>query len=795
MLIRILLKDLRRKKGINLILFLFILIATVFLASSVNNMLTVSHATEYFMEKTKIPDEIMFVSHSEENKKAIEDWLNEKDTKVDSYEYQESFFLTASNLKLLIDGARKEFECSNSIYFETNPTENILALDQNGKAIEVSDGEFAIGIAEANNQGLKVGDQVEINSGGVKKTLTLKTLIKESLFVGNMSGMVRCIVSNQDYEDLKGGSAIMQTDQFFIYTADTKNLEKSCSAQEFTNMPITLSKELLKMLYVMDTIVAGVLIIIGICLIFMSVLVLRFTIVFTIEEEYREIGIMKAIGIKNRGIKGLYLIKYLALVLLGAIAGCIISFPVGNLMLKSVSTKMLMENSTNNGYCNILCAVAVILFVLALCYLSMHKLNRISTIDAIRNGQTGERYSKKSLLSLHKSRHTAVPIFLAVNDICSNIRRYVVLLLVFAVGIVLMIVPFNTINTMKSPQMAQQFGMDTKADAYMTAIEQNGKVISTFAELEDNLERVRGELKDKGYDLSLSSDGIMFLSYHTDKSDEAWNYLTKQPVDSDGSYLSYAEGQPPILENEIAMSKDVMEEMGVSIGDSVTTTLCGKEHTFIITGSYQDYMQLGKSVRLNTALDLSEQAINQYLYIQVYQNHPESAVEAETLIAELTKDFPKYTIQTAQEIIDSNVGGIVGIIDSMRIWLIALMAGINILITMLMMKMFLMDEKGQIAMLRSIGFKNRSIRIWQTTRFSAVLLLALVVAIPLSRLMDCTALKSIFGIMGAEMEIHVIPLEVYVLYPGILFLAIVAAALVSSASVKKIDIREMNNLE
>ena len=55
-------------------------------------------------------------------------------------------------------------------------------------------------------------------------------------------------------------------------------------------------------------IMAGLLILIGICLILIALLVLRFTLVFTIEEEYREIGIMKAMGLRNFAIKKLYLI-------------------------------------------------------------------------------------------------------------------------------------------------------------------------------------------------------------------------------------------------------------------------------------------------------------------------------------------------------------------------------------------------------------------------------------------------------------------------------------------------------
>ena len=55
---------------------------------------------------------------------------------------------------------------------------------------------------------------------------------------------------------------------------------------------------------------------VSICLILIAFMVLRFTIVFTLQEDYREIGIMKAIGLKDAGIKSVYLIKYLAIAVL-----------------------------------------------------------------------------------------------------------------------------------------------------------------------------------------------------------------------------------------------------------------------------------------------------------------------------------------------------------------------------------------------------------------------------------------------------------------------------------------------
>ncbi len=58
-----------------------------------------------------------------------------------------------------------------------------------------------------------------------------------------------------------------------------------------------------------DGIIAAVLIIISGLLMLIAMLCIRFTIITSMEEDYREIGVMKAIGIHNKDIQN-YIIKY-----------------------------------------------------------------------------------------------------------------------------------------------------------------------------------------------------------------------------------------------------------------------------------------------------------------------------------------------------------------------------------------------------------------------------------------------------------------------------------------------------
>ena len=56
MFLNILKKDLKRKRAMNIILLIFITLATMFVSSSVNNILTVTTALDDYFEMAGVPD-------------------------------------------------------------------------------------------------------------------------------------------------------------------------------------------------------------------------------------------------------------------------------------------------------------------------------------------------------------------------------------------------------------------------------------------------------------------------------------------------------------------------------------------------------------------------------------------------------------------------------------------------------------------------------------------------------------------------------------------------------------------
>lgn len=793
MIQRILKKDMKRRKSINFILFLFITLASVFLSSSVNNILAVTTAVDYYLDYANVPD-VNLIAIGTDEKEEIDTWLKEDAPRVEDYDYNTMVTLTEKGLSVERTGKKSSFTTNGvTMYLSTMDTEYSKVFNLEGEEFSLDSGEIALSKATVERNKLKVGDSITVKMGGLERIFTFKQEMKDASFSSDMVGMSRMMVCQEDYREFEENENAELIGMYYVNTSDEKAFIRELNNQEFLSLINSITRSTYALVYSFDMIMAALLILIGICLIFIAMLVLRFTLVFTIEEEYREIGIMKAVGMRDFAIKKLYLIKYFFLVITGALLGMAASIPVSREMVAGVSKNMIMKDVSANLWVNFICTLIIIVIVLAFCYGCTRKLNKVSAITAIRGGQSGERYSRRAGMRLHRRKQMPVPVFLGFNDMFSHVRRYLVLMITFCLSFILITIPLNTLNTMRSNEMADKFCMDPQSAVYVKKIEAEGETAyKNTADLEKGMERVTEELAEEGYEAELTGIPIFFLQYVEKSKNINSNIMTIQVIGANKDYLTYQEGEPPVLTNEIAFSKTILEENDWNIGDTVEMQMSSGTKNMIITGTYSDYMQLGRSARLSPELDCSEEAMFDYWNIMVDMETDQTQAE---LADTLSNALPDYEWSDAQAVIDANVGGIQQSLEDMLVPMTGMLCAVIMLITFLMERLFIVREKGEIAMMKSVGYKNRTIRLWQVLRMVWVALASMIAAIPISLLSNRFVLKPIFAIMGAEVEIQVVPWQVYGVFPCILLLGIVAATIAAALHVKKIDIRELNNLE
>ncbi len=429
MYLNILKKDLKRKRAMNIILLVFIILASMFVSSGVSNILTVTTALERYFEMADVPDYFALYQNKASDKDVYK--VLESASAIDEFRIEEGITITQSN----ITRKGEPLNASNTSQTLTLQSDRVMGinyfLDDGSILKSVPKGKIYTAAFTEKNMGLKVGDRIIVEVEGVSREFTFAGGFKDAVLGSELMGIKRFIINGEDFDEYMSDETIknMYGGKFlYIHTDD---LDKTLSqiADISDSFTIANGTEVLDQAYIFNMIIMGLILAVSMILIIISFAVLRFTIAFTISEEFREIGVMKAIGIRNIKIRGLYLTKYFAISVVGACIGLILSYPFGKMLINYSSESIIIESS-NNIFVHAACALLVAAVILLFCLGCTGRVGKMSPIDAVRNGQTGERFRKKSVMSLGRSR-LGTTAFLAANDIVSSPKRYAVIIFTF----------------------------------------------------------------------------------------------------------------------------------------------------------------------------------------------------------------------------------------------------------------------------------------------------------------------------------------------------------------------------
>lgn len=793
MFFRILKKDLQRKRAMNVILLLFIIMAAMFLASSVSNLVTVFGAVEHFFNLSNVPDYIVFcLAEGEED--PIAEFLDENEW-VREYQTVDMLNLTSEQIEIKSRAAladKDEYEKPSTLAVCPIPEKFLKVFDEEQQPLSLKDGEIALARVEAERNHLAVGDVLSIQVGNVTQEFTVKEIVKDAAFGTSMIGFKRLYITEHDYLKFADQEGVVITKLYCVNYSDADVFQNAFRKMQFPVFS-NIDKETLEMTYVMDLLMTVVLIVVSICLILVAFLVLRFMIVFTLQEDYREIGVMKAIGISDGGIKGIYLVKYLALSVAGALVGFLLSFPFGDMLLRQTVVNIVTEYTGQNVVINLGCAAVVVLVVVLFCYGSTNRLKKISVMEAIRNGSNGERYRAKSRISLHGRKKMKPYVYMACNDITGNLRRFLLLLVIFFIGTQMILLPLSAVNTLKSEELIWSFSL-VPSDAYLTSGNEELYVLKGGdVKLRDDLEEIKEALRVRGYTASAWAEVGYTIPVYANDPDELYNYYSICRMgDTPKEDYQIIEGRTPQLADEVMLTEKTAEEMEVTIGDCVYYKLPEGDKAFMITGIYQSMINMGDGLRLSSEVDLGENTMSGIFSTQIEVEE----LEAEETCEVLKEIYPESKIRGAKDFMKDMLGNVADQLEVLQFFIVALVLLINSLITALMMKTFVAKERGEIAMLKSIGFADRTIRGWQTVRILLILAAAIVIGTAASKLLIPVAIAPIFAMMGGtHMKLVTEPLQAYVLYPALLLFVTGVVAYLGAGEVRRVDCKEINNME
>ncbi len=790
MLFRILKKDLKRKKVMNAILLCFILLATMFVASGISNVVSVMNGTDSYLDKAGIGDYVV-ISMGADSKASIDEILHEMES-IRDYRIEPVVFGEKSNLK---DMHGEKLEAKNSVIYQSIEDSRLKFFDKENKQItQIKPGHaYATGDFMEKNH-LQPGDKIRITHNSISFMVTLDGMAKDALLGSSMMGNSRFLFHREEIEKLLSDETIYNGYQGQISYIDLKDeagvSEIASAISQAPGIMFSGARSLIKMCYVMDMIVAFTMLILSICLIIVSFVVLKFSITFTIFEEFREIGVMKAIGISNFKIRSLYLTKYLMLAVIGAFVGFFVSIPFSDLLLRSVSSNMVLE-ADNHFLLSVLGAILVVIVILLYAFRCTKLVKKSSPIDAIRSGQTGERY-KKSPFRLVKS-HGSIGFFMAVNDVFSAPKRYMTIITTFFLCTLFVLVFVNVSSTMRSDTFITTFG--TRSDLYYTDLTEAMSCMNPDGrkQIEEYFAKTEVLFKKNGMPAKLCVETQYKYKVHFDGKD--YSISCQQGIHTKASAYEYINGVVPQNKNEIAITPTVSKLTGAKLGDTVTIDFGKETLDCVVVAYFQSMNQLGEVIRLHEDAPTDFTYIANVMSYQIdFDDHP-SAKEIEVRKEKIKKLFDNEKVMNATEYCDDCMGA-ASTMESVQYLLLGITLIVVLLVCILMERSFLADEKSQIAVLKAMGFGNRRVMEWQMIRFGIVTLVAVLLAaicsIPATYLIG----NPIFGMMGAGKVAYVIrPWKIFFLYPGIIFLMTLLASGMTALQIRTIKSNDTTNIE
>ncbi|SCY27229.1 putative ABC transport system permease protein [Lachnospiraceae bacterium XPB1003] len=786
MIFRILLKDIKRRKTMNIILLMFVLIASMFTGSGLSTTVSVMGGLDHFFDMSETGN-FLFIASGEGNSHEINRTLEKSDA-VKGYRVEKVYTAPTKSVK---KENGDDFKTGFPMFLsEDDRCEKNFDINNN-EITEVNEGHVYLSKSYMDANEINPGDRITIDIEGKSFDLIVDGIMKDAVFCDvHMMNTQRVVLNERDMRKIRNNPLFRNNGDliYYIYYIDCDDTRAVDSLlADVEGFEFSGDKEMLKNLYVMDLMISMIMIVLSILLIAVSFVILHFSINFTLEEDFREIGVLKAIGLKNFRIRSMNTVKYTAMAIGGSIAGFFASIPLAMKLVGAVEGKMVVEN-TAGVIPNLTGALVVTVLIGSYAWHCTGKIKKFSPMDAIRYGSSGERFSGKKGRRI-PSHRINVAFHLAVNDILSFPRRYLSILISFFLCTFIVLILDNAENTFKS-------------DAFMDMLFSRGDMVGEFSSadmLKKNYNDAELYLMYERMEKKLAAEGIPCrLSYVDDMSStlelngEDHKIRTIRSVRSLPEDHDYTEGSGPQNAGEIAVTKTIADKYGLEIGDVIKADMGKGKKDVVICGFFQSFANTGNVIRVSEEVRHDGYRVGG----AVIHFTKDMSGEDQKLLAGRIADICGFEkVSTAAKYCEDTMGVADGF-TALKWVMLFISFIVVLLVSILMERSFIASEKNQIALMKAVGFNNRSLVRWHIFRFAIIAEVAVLLAAAASVPMTTVIYSPVFYNMGvAEVRYRYNYLNILLIYPLLIFFETVFMVSLTSLCMRSIKSSDISNLE
>ncbi len=760
--------DVLRSKAISVTITLFVAAAAMLVALAATLVVNLSGAIDALMERAQTPHFMQM--HVGDLDRARLNAFAEAHASVADYQVLE--FLNLDSAAFVFgEGSLAGSVQDNGLTVQSERFDFLLDLD--GEAISVTDGQIYVPLTYLQDGSARVGDRATVAG----RTMTVAGPLRDSQMQPLLSSSKRFLVSHGDFEAIRPSGRVEYLIEFRLH--DLAAL--SAFETAYTNAGLeangpTLTYPLFRTVNgLADGLMIAVLLLVSALVIAIAFLCIRFTLLAKIEDDYREIGVMKAIGLRVSDIKKIYLAKYAALAAVGVVVGYGLSFAFQGALLENI--RLYLGESANASLAPVLGLVGIaMVFVAIVAYVNgvLGRFRRVAPADAIRFGSASEAPRGRRRLRLTMNGLLGTNAFLGLQDVLARRKLYATMLVVLVLSAFIIIVPRNLHHTIASDSFVSYMGVgdvDLRID-----VTQAEDVATKVAEVATAIES----------DVDVARFVVLTTkAFRASMDDGSEGRITIELGDHSVFPVTYASGRAPKGDDEIALSVMQASDLGKGVGDVLSVTIAGRERALTVSGTYSDVTNGGKTAK---ATFTDETADPMRSVIGAELTDPE-LLDAKT--AEYAARFDFAKVSDLDEFIAQTYGSTIDAIGVASYAAIGVAVATTVLITLLFMRMLIAKDRYAIAVMKAFGFTNSDIKAQYLTRSAVVLVVGILLGTLLANTVGEALAGAVIATFGATSFAFVVdPTFAYLWSPLLMLAATLAATLAGTWDAGRIRVAE-----
>lgn len=640
-------------------------------------------------------------------------------------------------------------------------------------------GEIFVTQGHMERDDFKIGDVLKVyNSyyaGEPVMELRVAGIVVEPVNGASVMGWKQAFVNDADFETLTE-QAEEQTAILKIYK------KKGCSLNDRQfRRQLNLDTSVIdraqgsmlrwESLYYTDLFPETIVSILLVFLVFLTVIVLimiRHSIATSVEIDYVNLGVLKAMGFTKGNIRMIFVLQYLTAQVIGASAGFLLGMPVARLFGDLFQPITGIPTKHSIALFPSLAILAGVLLLSGLfIFFSTRKIGEISPIRAIAGGRREIYFDSR--LKAPISKRLLSPS-LALRQVTSNKRRYVSTMVVASILVFFMltITALGDVFNSKSTNEAMGFiyseleiSFQDQKD-YREREEEIDRIIQTYTDIEKKY-MLRNEY------LSLNGENIFCTIYENPE------------------VMSVARGRAPLYDNEIAVTKFISQELGITIGDTVTVSTKEHKADFLVTGFFQTTNDVGRAFAMNSdgikRMGVEDMEIGWVGYSIRDREHVTEIAE------ELNRRFGAVLECTADE--DGTIDQLKMAVLAMKAVIYCLSVLFALVVVTMVCKKFFLQERTDLGIYKALGFPAGRLRLQFAVRFLIIALLSAVIGSALGVAFSAKLLSLLLRSIGISSMKVVFTADTFLVPVSFLGITFTLFAYLVSGKIREVDIRAL----